>query len=333
MGTFRIFNSILIDPKFAAISVVLLLSNCAQESGIDSITGKRSGANGFDAGDKTETFDFQKECGLSKDQLEKKDAVLVSGSYTSFPIIVQGSDKATGTPFVVITQARVNLSVSATQTVQETNVELKESATGAGGFIKLIADAIAKKKAQDAARANSGSTTSLPLPRGEWLKLTDGRSAEFKNLLCATSGTKTLNINKGGQNATITFTPALISGVSPVSPLARLRKEMGTSRSFAVTADVQGQGQGLAQGIVQGRVSVREVSPIFKYENNTVKADIAYEFINEFADGAHKVGLPKRQVLFIDSTKKQIKAIISESDQIDPNSQKPVPIVYLIRDP
>ncbi len=309
----------------------VLLASCAQDSGMDGISGRKSGASDFDAGAKTATFDFQKECGLSKEQLDSKDAVLVSGSYTSFPIVIQG--ESMGVKFVVITQAKINVRATGTQTVQEQNVELKDSATSAGGLIKLIADGVAKGKAETAAKENSGSTTSLPMPKGEWLKLSDGKNPDFKDLLCSTSPTRTININKGNKSATVTFTPGLISSVSPLAPIARLRKEIGAGRSFPITADVQGGGNGLASGSLQGRVTVREITPIFKYENTTIKTDIAYEFINEFPGGAHKVGLPKRQVYFIDSTKKIIKAIISEDDKIDPNSNKPLPPVYLVRDP
>jgi hypothetical protein len=321
-------------PTFKILPVIMaavIFARCAQDSGMEGLIGKKSGSNSFNAGERTATFDFQKECGLSKEQLDSKDAVLVSGSYTSFPIIIQG--ESMGVKFVVITQAKVNVKATGSSSVQEQNVELKESATSAGGFIKLIADGVAKGKAQTAAKENSGSTTATPMPKGEWLKLTDGRNAEYKDLLCATSGTRTTNINKGDKNATVTFSPGLISAVNPLAPIARLRKEIGPSRSFAVTADVQGDGNGLASGSLQGRVTVREISPIFKYENTTIKTDIAYEFINEFPGGAHKVGLPKRQVYYIDSTKKIIRAIISEDDKIDPNSKKPLPPVYLVRDP
>ncbi len=317
--------------KLTTIGMIVSLSHCAQDSGMDALNGKKSGTTDFNAGERSGSFDFQKECGLSKEQLDSKDSVLLSGSYTSFPIVIQGDSM--GVSFVVITQARINLRATGTGTVQEQNIELKESATTASGFVKLIADGVAKSKAKKAAKDNSGTTSTSPMPKGEWLKLSDGRNSEFKNLLCAVAPSRTITNNKGGKNTTVTFTPGIIGSVSPLAPIARMRKEIGPSRSFTVTADVQSDNKDMASGPVQGRVTVREINPVFKYENTTIKTDIAYEFVNEFPGGAHKVGLTKRQVFFIDSAKKTIRAIISEDDRIDPNTNKPLPPVYLVRDP
>ena len=152
-----------------------------------------------------------------------------------------------------------------------------------------------------------------------------GSIPEYKDLLCAAGQTQSITKNLGGGNLTVTYSPTLIDGVSPLAPIERMRKEFGAGKSFAVTATVGGTA-------VVGNVTVKEVAPTLAYQDKTVKADIAYEFINDFPGGAYKVGLPKRQVFFIDATKKQIIAIINEDDVIDDNSGKVRPPAVLVRD-
>jgi hypothetical protein len=64
----------------------------------------------------------------------------------------------------------------------------------------------------------------------------------------------------------------------------------------------------------------------------TNTADIAYEVINEISGGAHKVGLPKRQVFYINANSKKFAAVITEEDRIDPVLKAPIPPICLISD-
>jgi hypothetical protein len=302
-------------------------SACALEDGLtgfESSNGKKS-AGQMAAAPAPAQFDFSKECGLTPAQLEDKTAVLVSGNYTSFPIIVEGTSM--GTAFTVITQAKITISSTSSAKNQNINVSLLGSASGATGIIGLIATPIVKSKAQKASSAASGTSAGTGLPKKDWLKLTNGSNPQFANLLCAAGQTQTITRNLGGGSSTVTFAPTLIDGVSPLAPIARMRLEFGSGKSFTVTATIQGG------ATVSGTVTVKEVAPTLAYKDSQVKADIAYEFINDFPGGAHTVGLPRRQVLFIDVTKKQIVAIINEDDTIDQNTNKVRPAAVLVRDP
>ena len=290
--------------------------------------GSKPPGNGESA---PEVFDFVKECGIPQEKIDDPNAVMFEANMTSFPIVIEGSTM--GANFRVITQAKVHILAKADQSVQEITVKPKDSAATGAGIIGAIAPLIVKGKAESAAKDNSGSTTSTSLPKKEWIKLTDGTNPEYAELLCAATGTKSIAINKGGAHATVTFTPTLVNAVSPFAPVERMRKELGSGRTFKVTASVQGSGNGLAAGTVQGTTTIREVSPTFTYMGQTVTADIAWEIVNTFPGGTYKVGLPKRTVMYIDTTNKTFKAILAEDDRIDDTLKKSLPPIYLIKDP
>ncbi len=324
---FASHSSPLIAPKFMVfMAAVIVLNACALEDGIGGLNvsknKKKSSQKAMEA--TSGLFDFAKECGLPEDKIDDKKAVLVDGSFTSFPIVVEGTSM--GTAFTVITQAKITVAATSSSKTQSINVQVLNSASGAGGIIGLIATPIVKSKANKATAAASGTVTGTGLPKKDWLKLTDGSNPEYKDLLCAAGQTQSVTKNLGGGSLTVTYSPTLIDGVSPLAPIERMRKEFGSGKSFVVTATVGG-------APVTGNVTVKEVAATLAYQDKTVKADIAYEFINNFPGGAYKVGLPKRQVIFVDATKKQIIAIINEDDIIDDNTGKVRPPAVLIRDP
>ena len=311
-----------------------LLSHCSMENGLNGLgSGSKQGGskppgNGEAA---PEVFDFVKECGIPQEKIDDPNAVMLEASMTSFPIVVEGSTM--GVNFRVITQAKVHITAKADQSVQEIQVIPKDSAATGSGIIGTFAPMIVKGQAGTQAKQNSGTMTILSLPKKDWIKLVDGTNPEFKDLLCAATGTKSVTLNKGGSHATITFTPALVLAVSPFAPIERLRKEIGEGKSFTVTANVQAADGDLKSGTYQGKTTVKETSPTFTYLGTTVTADIAYEIVNTFPNGAHAVGIPKKQVIYIDSVNKQIKAIVIEDDKVDPMLKKAMPPIYLLRDP
>jgi hypothetical protein len=320
-------NPTSMSTKILLALTLSALSSCAMDDGFKGLnmSSKQSAKTDSARSGATKPFDFAVECGLPEDKMDDKNAVLVSGSYTSFPIVVEGTSMGTG--FTVITQAKISISATSSSKTQIIYVKRLDSASGAGGLIGMIATPIVKSKAEKATADASGTSTSTSLPKKDWLKLTGGTNPEYKDLLCAATQSQTISRNLGGGSTTVTFSPTLIDGVSPLAPIARMRKEIGSGRSFAVTASVQGGSP------VTGQVSIKEVPPTLAYQETSVKADIAFEFINDFPGGANKVGLPRRQVIFIDTGKKEIRAIINEDDIIDDNTGKVRPPAVLIKDP
>lgn len=312
-----------------------LFSGCAMDAGFDASTNR--GAKSSDKKKDFGVFDFSKECGLPTEKMDDENAIMLQQSLTSLPIKVEGTQ--TGVAFSVTTQAKVNISATAkraTQNVAVSVIDTKAQAPSGGGLIGLIVGAFApgvvKSKANETAEENSGTTTSDAMPQKDWLHLVDGGNPEFEGLLCAAQGGKTMTINQGRETMVVQFSPALINSVSPLAPIERMRKEIGQSRTFKVTANVQGGSAANATGSFSGSTTIREINPKFNCQGTTKDADIAYEFIHNFPGGAYKVGLSKRQVMYIDTKKKKIVAIINEDDKVDPQLKKTLPPVCLVSD-
>lgn len=323
--------------KAIYLACLTVISGCAMDAGFDASAAR--GAKSSDNKKKKDfgVFDFAKECGLNTEKMDDENAVLLQQSLTSLPITVEGTQ--TGVAYSVTTQAKVNISATAkraTQNVAVSVIDTKAQAPSGGGLIGLIVGAVApgivKNKANEQAGENSGTTTSDAMPQKDWLQLVDGDNSEFEGLLCAAQGGKTMTINQGNDTVVVQFSPALINSVSPFAPIERMRKEIGQSRTFKVTANVQGGSAASATGSFSGTTTIREINPKFNCQGTTKNADIAYEFIHNFPGGAHKVGLSKRQVMYFDTTKKKIVAIINEDDKVDPQLKKTLPPVCLVSD-
>jgi hypothetical protein len=314
---------------------LFMLTGCSMETGFDAALN-RSGAN-LKKEKNFGVFDFVKECGIPEDKMDDDNAVMVQQSFTSRPIVIEGTQMNVG--FKVSTQAKINISSTKTRATQQVSVNVLSTSANApsgggliGGIIGLFAPGIVKNKANGQAQANSGTTTSDALPQKEWLHLVDGGNPQFEGLLCAAQGGKTMTIQRGSDNVVVQFSPALINAVSPLAPIERLRKEIGEGRRFDIKANVMTGSAGFAQGTVSGTTTVREVDPRLECDGIVKEADIAYEFRHEFAGGAYKVGLSKRQVLYLDTQRKKIVGIINEDDKVDPTLKKALPPVCLISD-
>jgi hypothetical protein len=298
------------------------------------------------------TIDFVKDCGIPQANLDDSSLPLVKGHFRSVPITVTGTSMGAG--YRVVTQAEVTFETTSTGTQQDQKVFVLDSDASGLGLFDFIARAITESRADDAADNASGSSTSTGLPTKDWFKLTDPSSTEYteypdyKTLLCATSGTKSVNLNFGDGSSTITFSPAAVTAVSPLAPIARMRAEFGTSKSLPITAVVEGGGHGTRPGTYTGRIVIREVpvstledalrsstTPLAVPANFSARigATIAWEIVANFdypARGAYDVGLAKRKVFFIDTTSKRIVAIINEDDRPDATSGVPLPAVILL---
>jgi hypothetical protein len=114
--------------------------------------------------------------------------------------------------------------------------------------------------------------------------------------------------------------------------MERMRKEFGQGKRFNVTANVVGSSGHIVAGTYQGTVTVQEIGASFTHMDSNVTTDIAYEFVNDFPGGAYKLGLPRRQIIYIDAKNKVIRAIVNEDDRIDDTTQQVIPPAVLIRD-
>lgn len=331
-----------LKPKSSFVSVISfgligsgLLTSCSMDSGFDASTGR--GSANLNKKQDFGVFDFTKECGLPEDKLDDDNAIMLQQSLTSRPIKIDGAQM--GVTYNVETQAKVNISSTKSRATQTINVSVLSTSAkppSGGGFmgviIGLFAPGVVKSQAKDQADANSGTRTTDALPQKDWLQLVDGGNEQYEGLLCAAQGAKTMTIQEGSSTVVIQFAPALINAVSPLAPIERMRKEIGEGRTFNIQASVMGGSASYAQGTTSGTTTVREIDPRLECDGVVKQADIAYEIINNFPGGAHKVGLTKKQLMYIDTKKKKIAGIINEDDKIDPKLKKALPPVCLISD-
>ncbi len=342
--------------KLRLILILLIpmagVASCSGDAMVDlGSSSDAKGANRFKPpGERPEAFDFEKNCGIAADKADDQNAILFSGDYTSFPIIVEGSKSVpiVGTiPYRVILQAKIKIAANAKGSTIDRTVT-KISAEGTNPIISSIVNSTADKKA----KAASGTTKGVPLPIGEWLKLTGpSGNPELKDLLCVLTGAKSSTSISGEGTLSATFTPALVNSVSPLASPERMRQEIGSGRTFNVTANVtsipktggflEPVDKNFKLGSKSGKVTIKETKPVLSVVNTaaninrTITSDIAFEVTNEFPDGAYTVGLPKRTVYLIDTAKKTLKAIYLEDDRPDPSSPDTgpaTPPIVIVRD-
>lgn len=339
--------------NFSLVASAFLVASCSADGLIDlSGNGNKEPSSArFKPGEKPVAVDFEKDCGISQDKIDDKNAILLSGSYSSFPIIVEGVDATAGAYRIILT-AKVSISANSKVSTVNQNIT-KHKSQAAGGDIFGITAAILDSVAGKRAKLASGTTTTESLPIAEWLKLTGPNgNPEMKNLLCVVTGAKSIVSNRGEGTLSATFAPALISAVSPLAPVEQMRKEIGPGRTFSVAANVTSipktgttfgdvVDRNFIIGTKTGTVTIRETTPTLSVINEaaginfTVSTDIAYEVINDGFQpgGPYTVGLPRRSVYLIDSTKKEIRAIMVEEGRPDAKTGQVLnPPVVLVKD-
>lgn len=330
--------------KYFAWFTVISFAACSSDGFVDlgSYSGAKGGGNFRPPGERPEAFNFEKECGIDPEKADDTNAVLLSGKYASFPIIVEGSKSV---PIVGTVNYRVILLADITINATRRGATI-DRAVKVFKAEPALANLTAGKKAKDV----SGSTKTAMMPIGDWLKLTGpSGNPELKDLLCVVAGAKSSTAITGEGTLDATFSPALVNSISPLAPPERMRKEIGSGRTFNVTANVTSVPKtgGLLEkadsnfkiGSKTGKITIRETQPVLSVVNQdaninkTITADIAYEVINDFPNGAYTVGLPKRAVYLIDTKNKTLKAIMFEDDRPDPETGKPAsPPVVIVKE-
>jgi hypothetical protein len=316
-----------------AILIAHMITGCSGVGQLDTGGGDaRSSDGSFDPGGKGATpFDFQKECGINTKDMDDPNKTIFKQSMASMPIITQGTSM--GTNFRVIALAKIDVTSmgGGKPSAQNISVEIVSTeASSGGGIVGMIAPGIVKSKANDTAKAQSGEKSSKSIPNGEWIKLTSGSNPEYKDLLCAITGSvSTESRMNNGDSSTITYSPALVNTVSPYVSKERAQKEIGGGRTLSVTATVTGKANNAVPGTYNGKVIIKMVNPSFKVQDKTITGDFAVEFVNSFPGGAYKAGLPSRIVYVVSSKHKKFMMLLVQSDFKDPTTGAS-PDIYMI---
>lgn len=311
--------------------IILLLAGCsANENGID-FGDKNENKSGDALGGTSSTPpgvpDTQTTCGLPAGALNTPGTQIFTGNFKSLPIIVTGTSMFVG--YRITTQASVNLVVLNDSATQNINVQVQKVETSSN--VLGIPQAIAKKKANEAAEAKSGSVTTTRIPNGTWINLVSGGNPEYQGLFCAVSGTKSLSNNTGGGPGQVEFTPALVNSINPLAPRETLDKELSAPRVFNVTANVTTALDSWKAGSHVGTVTITPIPATAQIEGLSIAADVAYEVKADFPLGASKLGLSRNQKFFINTKSHTFEAIIDDSGALDPRSNAELPPSILIR--
>ena len=312
-----------------SILIALLCAGCsANENGIDF--GKRSSQQSSPGGSSnasTGVIDMQATCGLPPGAMNTPGTQIFQQNMKSLPIVVQGTSMMVG--YTVSTQASVNLVSLNDRTTQNISVQVLSVETSSNIF--GIPKAIAQGKADDAAKAKSGSVTTNRLSNGAWLNLVSSPNPEYQGLFCAVSGNKSVTSATGGATGNVEFTPALVNNVSPLAPRATLDKELSAPRVFHVTANVTSAAEGWASGSQAGTITITPIPPTTQVNGQTFAADVAYEVKADFPSGAIKVGLSRNQKFFINTKTHTMEAVVDDSGALDPQSGAELPPTVLVR--
>lgn len=271
---------------------------------------------------------FLKSCGQSPDEFYKKNAAEMTGSYTSFPIVVEGQKQVLGTGFEyrIIFSSKAQLTMNG-GVISFSNVFSTVSAEASSPLLRNMTKDIADRYAKSMTVRTDSTLVSV----GDWLNTTEFNEA-FTNLMCAPIGTSSTSSWTSSGEILTKFSPLLVNHLSPLVSFDRLTQEIPGDRSFNVTADVnfsaESKNPDLRSGQKSGSVTIKKIAPRL----SVINGDIAYEITNDFPGGAYTVGLPKRVVYLLDASHKKVKAFSVEMDNpagIDLGLKQNVPVIYV----
>jgi hypothetical protein len=242
----------------------------------------------------------------------------------------RGLNKIVGTKLGINFEVIIKVSQSISSTPQESGQDREELIilSSSGGGIDSNSSLSGPISTPARELSYRQKSVSIPVKDSEWKNMAG--VTPHKDLYCAVKGVKKSSVQTGENKLDITFSPAMITNPNPLASIDRLRKEIGSSRSFNVTANISEEVTGRATSSVEGTVTINEIRPEFDCQGVVKRADLAYEVINNFPGGAHRLGVFKRQAFYIDTTKKKFVALIQESDRGDVGFNQPQPPICLL---
>jgi hypothetical protein len=266
-----------------------------------------------DEGPELTLEDIIKQCGVSPEDLENPDAVIMDKQLRSWPKVFTGTEAA---PIV----GNVNYRVTVTTLIQ---VKATMSQVRMVTDFDVTAEpSLAEGEAMAKVAPNRGASVSTVLTTEERLELT-GDNKEWGGIVCTVQPVSELITDKGGFQKKVRFTPALPMSISPKADAPRYEAEIGEGRVFTnIEAEVVSSNDP-ANPVgkkVTGTVTIKKVNPNLTLSvggetEKTLKSDIAYKVEFDFGSVEQTVGLGlmPSQTNFISHQTRDFKVIVAET--------------------
>jgi hypothetical protein len=253
------------------------------------------------------------ECGFPDGELPEPSATVFQKSMRSLPVSISGKKSIAN--YTAVVRATVDVSASMSGAKQNINVGLESFNSNVGGFIPL--GATGRADAEKQVQANNSKSESTGPTDDERSALLD-QAGPWKDIYCTLSQTKTLTTQKNGNTKTVSFDPPIPGAIWAKASSSRFKTEIGTGKTFAnVTATVTNSSDGaLPAGTkVTGTVTVTPISGNVSQLN--LATDTAYAIRFDFGSRTADLGLTLSQSFYVNSTEKDLKAIVIETGVAD----------------
>jgi hypothetical protein len=311
--------------------LIITMSTCAIPNG----SKKSKGVRGQDPWQSTAAqpkLDFKEKCGT--DGNGSPNTPLLSQEFQSLNFVIKSEILA----IKAHVEANASLSIKAMSdgTTQKINVNITKAVDMRNNATPM-SQLITRIGARITAAAGGGTKTSRAMPRGDWLKLTDGSNPEFKDLLCVATGSigQLRNESPGKEYV---FAPAYIASLNPLASPDQYKIELGEGRQFRVTATLMDVSSKRPVQSALGTVTFKPVSPQLRAVDPltgqivTVQSDVAWEVLSDFS-GLSQANdqLSGKMTFYISHRNKKFDAIVRETIRPSQGGVVTPPIILIAK--
>lgn len=257
-------------------------------------------------------FDFKKNCGV--DVYAETASIIYAQKLQSLNIVNEGEISLLNSSFRVEAMATLDIQSQRSSSSVEIDVDLKQ-VINKNTNSPPISEAMLQIGAMVTANAKAGVTVSTSLPTADWLKLTGGSDPEWKDMLCVATATKNIKVTSKGGNHDFEFTPGFASTINPMASPEQYKKELGSGRTFHITATVDRSNR-----TVNGTITFKPVAPTASFtdaltgKQYNIAADAAWEVQSEFDTRDNRYDqLSKTTIFYVNHTTKRFEAIVQKA--------------------
>jgi hypothetical protein len=307
------------------------LTTCAIPNGSKGSKGVR-GQEPWQSTTTAPKIDFKEKCGTEGNATP--NTPLLAQEFQSLNFVINSDILAIKAR--VEANAALSIKAMSDSTTQKTNVnitkalDMRNNATPMSRLITLIG-------AKISAASGGGTKISRSMPRGDWLKLTDGTNPEFKDLLCVATGSIS-QVRTESPAKEYVFSPAYVASLNPLASPEQYQLELGQGRKFNVTAtlmDVPGKRPiQSAMGTVTFKpvpAQLRAVDPLTGTAI-AINSETAWEVISDFS-GLSQANdqLSGKLTFYISHKNKKFDAIVQESTRPGQSGVATPPIILIAK--
>jgi hypothetical protein len=321
--------------NYWALTGLLAVAACAPTESMVETGKKKSAEEGVDQKAKlkpntNEPFDYEKNCGIKLDNADA-DPILFSQNLKSIPFVIR--EEKLGLKIAVTVTARAKAEARKSGNNASTNISVDNvEVDGSSPILKTIGLLVAKGQAKTMAEKQNGRQENIGLPTAELLNMT-ADNPEYKDIVCGVAFLKGTRDFRGGEHGEVEFTPGVVGAINVMASKETIEKEIGSGRTFNITGNItKTRSDWPKAGPISGTVTIKPVKPSFSVGSKSYSADIAYQVKIDFPPPPGKKQRPSYasdRIMYIDTTKKSIVAIIDQTNLVSNEGTKLPKIVLL----